>query len=49
MWCHIHCLVEARINNGQLESIEENKDAPNAETANPTNPKASENIDAGFD
>lgn len=33
MWCHIHCLVEARINNGRLESIEENKDAPGAETA----------------
>ena len=33
MWCHIHCLVEARIKNGRLESIEENKDAPGAEQA----------------
>ena len=33
MWCHIHCLVEARIKNGRLESIEENKDAPGADEA----------------
>jgi anaerobic selenocysteine-containing dehydrogenase len=33
MWCHIHCLVAARIRNGRLESFEENQDAPGAERA----------------
>jgi thiosulfate reductase/polysulfide reductase chain A len=31
MWCHIHCLVEAKIRNGRLEGVEENKDAPGAD------------------
>jgi thiosulfate reductase/polysulfide reductase chain A len=31
MWCHNHCLVEARIKDGRLESVEENKDMPGAE------------------